>query len=229
MSGRWILVTLGTMAIGYTSLRFTSWDVAVAVLFTGALVVIGRRSGLDWGDLGLARTTWGRGARWALGCIAVVSVGYAIVALSPAASALNDSRFQGDWSKTLFTAFVVVPLGTVLWEEVAFRGVLWGQLHRRWSAQGATLVSSLLFGLWHVLPALTFADSNEAVDELGQAAGAGTDLITGLVTVTATVVVTFLAGLVLCELRRRSQSLIAPIGLHWATNGLGVLAVALVS
>jgi membrane protease YdiL (CAAX protease family) len=227
MSGRWILVTLGTMAIGYTSLRLTSWDVAVALLFTGVLVIIGRRSGLDWGDLGLARDTWGRGIRWALACVAVVGVGYALVAVSPASSALDDSRFQGDWSSTLLTAFVVVPLGTVLWEEVAFRGVLWGQLHRRWSAQGATLVSSLLFGLWHVLPALAFADSNESVDELGQVAG--TDLVTGLVTVSATVVVTFLAGLVLCELRRRSQSLIAPIGLHWATNGLGVLAVALVS
>jgi membrane protease YdiL (CAAX protease family) len=33
---------------------------------------------------------------------------------------------------------------------------------------------------------------------------------------------------VFCELRRRSGSLLAPAGLHWATNGLSVLASAAV-
>lgn len=32
------------------------------------------------------------------------------------------------------------------------------------------------------------------------------------------------AGAVLCELRRRSGSLLAPMALHWATNALGYLA-----
>jgi uncharacterized protein len=34
------------------------------------------------------------------------------------------------------------------------------------------------------------------------------------------------AGVLLCELRRRSGSLLAPAGLHWAVNGLGVLVSA---
>jgi membrane protease YdiL (CAAX protease family) len=46
------------------------------------------------------------------------------------------------------------------------------------------------------------------------------------VTVLATIAFTTLAGVVFAELRRRSGSLLAPIGLHWATNGLGVLAAA---
>ncbi|MFI7415082.1 type II CAAX prenyl endopeptidase Rce1 family protein [Streptomyces sp. NPDC049627] len=29
------------------------------------------------------------------------------------------------------------------------------------------------------------------------------------------------AGVVLCELRRRSGSLLAPMALHWAVNGFG--------
>ena len=37
---------------------------------------------------------------------------------------------------------------------------------------------------------------------------------------------TALAGLLLCELRRRSGSLLAAAALHWATNGLGVLLTA---
>ncbi len=43
-----------------------------------------------------------------------------------------------------------------------------------------------------------------------------------------TVLFTGLAGVVFCELRRRSGSLLASAGLHWATNGLGVLASAAV-
>ena len=44
--------------------------------------------------------------------------------------------------------------------------------------------------------------------------------------VAGTVAFTILAGIVFAELRRRSGSLLAPAGLHWATNGLGVLASA---
>ena len=36
------------------------------------------------------------------------------------------------------------------------------------------------------------------------------------------------SGVVFCELRRRSGSLLASAGLHWATNGLSVLASAAV-
>jgi hypothetical protein len=44
--------------------------------------------------------------------------------------------------------------------------------------------------------------------------------------VLATIVFTTVAGMVFAEFRRRSGSLAAPIGLHWVTNGLGVLAAA---
>jgi membrane protease YdiL (CAAX protease family) len=37
------------------------------------------------------------------------------------------------------------------------------------------------------------------------------------------VLFTAAAGCLFCELRRRSGSLLAPMGLHWATNALGYL------
>jgi membrane protease YdiL (CAAX protease family) len=40
------------------------------------------------------------------------------------------------------------------------------------------------------------------------------------------VVFTTVAGVVFCELRRHSRSLLATVGLHWATNGLAVVAAA---
>jgi membrane protease YdiL (CAAX protease family) len=44
-----------------------------------------------------------------------------------------------------------------------------------------------------------------------------------LLVVLGTVAFTALGGVVAGELRRRSGSLLASAGMHWATNGLGVL------
>jgi len=220
---RWIAATLAVMLVGYSSVRWVNLDVLVAVVTAAAILAVGRLSGLEWGDIGLARTSWRRGLLWALCAFALVAAVYVIILLTPLDVLLDDNRYDDGWAQAWLTALVVVPLGTVLWEELAFRGVLWGQLHTRWSTRVATIVSSLLFGLWHALPALRFADSNESVTTVSDGAG------TAIGTVIVTVLLTGLGGAVLCELRRRSGSLLAPIGLHWAINGLGVLAVAAAS
>jgi len=223
MKMRWIALTLALMFAAYTLLRVTTVDLLVAVGSAALLLAIGRQSGLSWADLGLARDTLGRGARWALVSAAVIAVGYLIVALTPLHVLLEDSRFDEGWRAAAWRAAVIVPLGTVLWEEIAFRGVLWSQLRSRWSAAWATAASSLIFGLWHALPALRFAETNEGAESVAS----GTLAVIG--TVVVTMLVTALAGVVLCELRRRSDSLLAPIGLHWAANAFGVLAVAAVA
>jgi len=82
-------------------------------------------------------------------------------------------------------------------------------------ARAATTVSSALFGLWHVLPSLGLATDDEAV---GTIVGRGT--AGQAMSVLGTVLFTGLAGVVFCELRRRSGSLLASAGLHWAANGL---------
>ena len=220
---RWIAATLTVMLVGYSSVRWVDLDVLVAVLTAAAIVAVGRLSGLKWADIGLARTSWRRGMLWALCACAFVAAAYVVILLTPLDVLLDDNRYDDGWAQALVTALIVVPLGTVLWEELAFRGVLWGQLHTRWSTRVATIVSSLLFGIWHALPALRFADSNESVTTVSDGAGSTVG------TVLVTVLLTGLGGVVLCELRRRSDSLLAPIGLHWALNGLGVLAVAAAS
>ena len=115
---------------------------------------------------------------------------------------------------------MTIPLGTVVFEEVAFRGVLWGLIAHDHGTVWATCVSSVLFGLWHVLPALGLVRTNTAL----QRSPKGGRRI--MLTVLGTVAFTTVAGIVFAELRRRSGSLVAPAGLHWATNGLGVLAAA---
>jgi membrane protease YdiL (CAAX protease family) len=116
---------------------------------------------------------------------------------------------------------VSIPLSTVIFEEVAFRGVLWGLLEADHGVLVATSVSSVLFGVWHILPALKLARTNTAVR--GDRDSSGTR---ALLTVLGTVLFTTVAGVLFAELRRRSGSLVAPMVLHWAANGLGVLAAA---
>jgi uncharacterized protein len=188
-----------------------------------ALVALSRWYGLSFGDLGLARDSWPSGARYGAVVVALVVLGYLVAALLPATrEAFLDTRYDVTATQALLRAFVVIPLGTVLFEEVAFRGVLWGLVNRAKGPVTATVTSSVLFGFWHVLPSLSLASTNTAI---GDSLEPGT-VVTSLVVGSSIVVFTALAGVVFCELRRRSGSLLAPMALHWATNGLGVLTSA---
>jgi CAAX protease family protein len=190
----------------------------VGPLVALVLVLLARRAGLSWHDLGMSRRTLVPGLKYAVGAVLAVAVVYAVgVALPLTRTFFHDVRYHLHPSAALMTAFIVVPLGTVLLEEVAFRGVLLGLVHRHRGATWASITSSVLFGLWHILPSLRLGHANRAI---------GATLGSGVLTVAAAVAFTALAGLLLCELRRRSGSLLAAAALHWATNGLGLLVTA---
>jgi membrane protease YdiL (CAAX protease family) len=76
--------------------------------------------------------------------------------------------------------------------------------------------TSALFGFWHVIPALRVGETNRGVSDAVGAAGSA-------LVVLGTVALTAIGGLVFGELRRRSGSVLASAGAHWATNALGVL------
>ena len=186
------------------------------------LLALARLAGLSWPELGLGRGTWRPGMLWAAAIIGIVALVLAAGAALPATrEAFRDSRYHLGWAQALRTAFVLIPVGTVLVEEVAFRGVLWGLLRRTHGTVVATAVSSALFGLWHILPSMGLTASSPAI---GSAVGRGRSAQEA--TVVGTVLFTALSGVIFCELRRRSGSVLASAGLHWAVNGLGVLASA---
>jgi membrane protease YdiL (CAAX protease family) len=188
------------------------------------LPLTGRLAGLSWADLGLHRSTWRHGLRWAgiiIGLAAAVIAAGAALPLTR--HAFRDSRYHLGLGGALWESLVLIPVGTVLLEEIAFRSALWGLLRKAYGTAAATVVSSLLFGLWHALPSLGLASSNEAVT-----ATVGSGRSAQVITVAATMAFTACAGVVFCELRRRSGSVLAPAGLHWAVNGLSVLGSAAV-
>lgn len=223
-TGRAALVSTGLVVAALVVLNVVDhllpsglWFAPVAAL---ALLGFARYRGLSWEQLGLGRDRVRSGALWAGSAIAVVAVIYVVgVVLPVTRPAFLDARYHLGVAGALVSAFVVIPVGTILLEEVAFRSVLWGMLSRHMAAWRVLLISSVLFGLWHVLPALHLASANDGVREAIRGAGTSGNVLV----VAGTVAFTALGGVVAGELRRRSGSLLASAGMHWATNALGVL------
>jgi uncharacterized protein len=190
------------------------WYVLACPVVAVLLVVIGRLAGLTWTDMGMGRRALVHGIIWAVGSVLAVAVVYAVALAVPGLGAVTGDPPHP--RQALFTALVEVPFATVLLEETAFRGVLFGLLDHDHGAVTATVVSSALFGLWHIAPSL----SDEGVRPPPRLAG---HRLAAPVWMAGTVLFTALGGVVFCLLRILSGSVFAAMGLHWATNGLGSL------
>ena len=180
----------------------------------GATLAAARWAGLSWAEIGLARGRLTAGLRWGGSCAAPVAAGYGIAVAVPALRPLlRDARIAAlDGAQLAHQALVRVPFGTVLWEEVAFRGVLLAAGARMLSLPAATAVSSAVFGIWHIRPTLDALAAN--------------DVDGGPVAVALGCLGTAAAGVAFTLLRTGSGSLLAPALLHAATNSLGTLAAA---
>lgn len=201
----------------FTGFAYVPWNLTVAAL----LVFVARRCGVTWADLGLQNTRLRRGLLVGAIAASFVVLIYTIGLLLPATrSAFADQRAAGSVQTLLFAALIQIPLGTVVLEEVAFRGVLPALFggRRFWPT---ALASSVLFGLWHVLPSLGVSTANAA---MGATIGG-----IGLFAQTAVVVVAMTgAGMLLMVYRRWGGHLVSPVIAHIATNSLGVLLAWLV-
>src|SRR5215469_9805960 len=189
-------------------------------LLTAALALIAWATGATLADLGLERQDLRSGVLYGAGAFGVVLLVLVVAAVIPATNGfLHDSRAQISGGRLLYELGVSILLLTAIPEEFAFRGVLLGSALRLWGPWRASLITSVLFGLWHILPTLHTMRDNRVV-AVASASIAGQSLV-----VLGSVAVTFVAGLIFCWLRLRSNSLIAPVMAHVATNGLA-LAVA---
>ncbi len=187
---------------------------------TTVLAGLARADGLTAGDLGLDRGDLRSGLRLGSGLSAVVIAGIAVGAAIPATRGFFEDQRIADLSAAgvVFQALVRVPLGTVVLEEFAFRGVLPAMFRRRTSRARAVFVSSTLFGLWHVLPTLSALQMNDVAPSPLERTGA----------VVGAVVATGIAGAFLHGLRTRSNSLAAPALLHAVANSAATLAAFVV-
>jgi membrane protease YdiL (CAAX protease family) len=196
---------------------YIPWNLSMAVL----LLVVARFAGAGPVAVGLGIRHWHRpvgvGLLLAAGTALIFALGMAIPATRDAF--VDERAATASVSVMLYQVLVRIPLGTVVIEEVAFRGVLpalfgaspairW----RWWPVLGA----SVLFGLWHILPSIGIATGNSAVkDVLG-----GDQLVTTLLAVASMTI----AGVLMCALARLGKGIKTTMLLHWATNSLGFVA-----
>jgi membrane protease YdiL (CAAX protease family) len=183
---------------------------------TSAALAAAAASGLTATDLGLGREELRPGLRLGSAAAAATAGGWVLIAAVPATRpVLRDDRIAGlSGREVAYQALVRIPLGTALWEETAFRGVLQAALGRVMPAGTAIAVTSGIFGIWHIGPTAAALRIN------GLAVGPGKTLAG----VSAGVAATAAGGVLLSWLRTRSGSLAAPVLLHVATNSLGAQA-----
>ncbi|MDP9387932.1 MAG: CPBP family intramembrane metalloprotease [Actinomycetota bacterium] len=195
--------------------------VPVNLAVTAALALVGRASGVSASELGLSRATVARGLRIGAAGAALVAVVLVVAGAVPLTRPLFEDQRVADVDSggaLAYQALVRIPLGTVVLEEFAFRGVLLAALARHRSTGVAVAVSSSLFGLWHIRPTLSALETNElAADPMARFAA-----------VAAAVAFTALAGMVFCGLRLASRSLLAPVLVHTATNSVSMVVAYVV-
>lgn len=191
-----------------------------ANLAASALLLIGARAaGYGWSTVGLNREMLSPGLRWGAVGVAVVVGALVLALLIPwAQPLLADERVTGLTGTDLaLRTLVRIPLGTVLFEELAFRGVLLGAWATERSVAEALVGSSVLFGAWHVGPTIRLLEEN----------GVSADSPAAVAGVAGAVVATAGAGAVFGWLRLRTGGVLAPALAHLAANSLGTVAAFL--
>jgi uncharacterized protein len=162
--GVWTVgLVVAALALALAVDRGFGAHVAVGLGLAACLLVIARVQGLTAADLGLARSTWPAGLRWGTAGATLVGAAYALAYLiTPVRQALPES--DGEIGRAaLWAVLVAIPLGTVVPEELAFRGLLLALLGRRYGLLAGTLLSSGLFGLWHIVASLGGGPANAAI------------------------------------------------------------------
>ena len=192
------------------------WYPAANFAATGILLAAAAASGLTAGELGARRDRLAAGMRAAAPPALALAGGWVVLAAVPAGRpVLGDRRVTGLTGRGVaYQVLVRIPVGTVLWEETAFRGVLQASLRRVLPGPAAIAVTSAVFGLWHIRPT---ADALR-INQIGASRRAA------LAPIAAAVAATTAAGLLLSGLRERSGSLAAPMLLHFTANSGAVLA-----
>ncbi len=214
--GGFLAVALLLTSVNLAGIWLPGWtylprNLAVLVL----QLIVARRAGATDADLGLQWDRVRAGLRFGVPAAILMAAGIAALALIPATRGLfEDERAAGiGIAGLLYQVVLRIPIGTALFEEFAFRGVLLGLGRRGWGSRAGATMSALLFGLWHIVPAVTLAETN-----------ASTRGMTLSVVVVLAVASTTAAGLILGWVRDRTGSLAAPVAIHAVINAVSFTA-----
>lgn len=177
--------------------------------------ILYRQSGLRRVDIGLSKGSISSGLRW--GTIAMLLVAMVIAAgifITP--ESFMDDRYRQSLQSAIVRSIIFIPLATVIFEELVFRGLLLALLRRQYSLKISVVISSLCFGLWHVFSSLGVSNALFSANDTAHT----------MLSMLTVVIVTSIAGMVFCYLRLRSGSVIASMLAHWSINAFALIAAA---
>ena len=191
------------------------WHLPTNLVAAGALLATARAGDMTARELGITRSQVASAARHGVGVSATIAATVGLVASPRRLRHLfaDDRVRAASHREVAFETLARIPVGTALFEEVAFRGVLSGLLLRIMAPGPAYLASAAAFGLWHVLPTLR--------DHAGSPTAGRVSPSTAAI---SSVLLTAPAGLAFEGLRRRTDSLLAPVLAHAALNASAYLA-----
>ena len=190
-----------------------SWQFVLAgAALVGVSLVAARFVGLNAAALGIRRAGALRGAvigALAAGAIAAVDV----VVLRLAPSIIGQP--VGYWPLARVSAdelgrhiALFLPLGAVIPEEVAFRGVLLGGLLTRYGVRTAVTASAIAFALWHGTVAV-FTVMNTSLP-----------VVLIIPAIAGALVIVFVGGVIMAGLRMATGTLTTSIAAHWVFNAV---------
>ncbi|WP_328450619.1 CPBP family intramembrane glutamic endopeptidase [Amycolatopsis sp. NBC_00438] len=187
-----------------------------------ALIGLARAAGLSWSDLGLR--SFRRSALVGLAGAGLVAVVFGIALAVPALRTVYQDGRVGtpDFGQLIWLTCGRILFGTVLIEEIAFRGVLpalLGARDDRWRWP-PILGAAALFGLWHYLPALAIG-RNAAVHAVF---GTTPVVVLQILAMAAAGV----AGIFLHWWRHQGRGVLASVIVHFTTNAGGLPLAVLV-
>lgn len=193
----------------------------VANLAAASLAVAcGVGLGLSADEMGIGLGYIPRGILIAVIASVGIMVGTLLVASLPPLRRYFIAVKHMEPNEVAYETAVRIPLSTALTEEVLFRGVLLGVLLSYNGLITSIIISSAVFGLWHVIPGLR---------QLQQQRGhANSPRNEKLLYASGTVAVTAVAGAFFGWLRMLAGSIIAPWLMHWSINSSAMLASAMI-
>jgi len=118
-------------------------------------------------------------------------------------------------SEFFYKLFIRIPLGTALFEENLFRGILYAYLIKKNSIKKTFIITSIFFTIWHIMPVLKVVSSNFQM-RLS---------LVGMVMWLAGIIGAFIAGLFFAILRYKGKSIVGCIISHALINDLTLIII----
>ncbi|MEO0096449.1 MAG: type II CAAX endopeptidase family protein [candidate division WOR-3 bacterium] len=121
----------------------------------------------------------------------------------------------GSLTELLYRVLIRIPAGTAFFEENLFRGICYGYLIKRFTPKKTIFFTSLLFGIWHIVPALKVVTANFQM---------GLNLY-GILFWCAGILGAFFAGVFFALMRYYSKNIVGCILSHSLINDLSLFII----